>query len=159
MWNYASSIFPNKIWRFQTLFLCIFCKVLTSIFCPLTLPQANSGGSRLWGLWGLWGLWRPQVLVGHVGNPLSGVSSAQNGTQNQCFRLFIRKNLSRILVYLLVWSAESQNESGWERPQWSHLQAGLSHSTWHWIASRWTSNKPSCVLSSACVTDWIKIAP
>lgn len=62
------------------------------------------------------------MSVGHLGNPLSGVSSAQNGTQflhrvqNQCFRLFTRKNLSQILVYPMVWSAESQNESGWEGP-------------------------------------------
>jgi len=57
-----------------------FCKVITAIFCPLSVLQANSDGS--------WKMpsencedHRSQTAVGHVGNPLSRTSSAQNGRQ------------------------------------------------------------------------------
>lgn len=114
MWNYETPFFLNEIQRFQILVLCVFCKVIISIFCPLTLPNAKKNSSRLWGLWIPRGLWRPQMSVDQVGNPVSGVSSDQNGTQfftqtpKSVLQIIYQKDLSRILVYLMVWSAVTE---------------------------------------------------
>lgn len=79
VWKLA-SVFLNKIQSFQMLLLHIFCKAITSIFCPLSFLWANSDGS--------WKMpsedcedHRSQTAVGHVGSPLSRISSAWNGRQ------------------------------------------------------------------------------